>query len=149
MPRAITAVTERTNSDTDLAPEVGVATDVARTGRSGPPPRHEQTADEDPDPVDWDRIAASPEFHELLRAKAAFIVPATLFFFVYYFSLPVMVGWFPDLMRRRIGPVNLAYAFALSQFFVAWAVALVYLRRAAAFDAQAEALLSAVAREKR
>ena len=33
-----------------------------------------------------------PEFRDLLAAKARFIVPATVFFLVYYFTLPVLVG---------------------------------------------------------
>ncbi|MBM3876837.1 MAG: DUF485 domain-containing protein [Verrucomicrobia bacterium] len=77
------------------------------------------------------------EFRSLLRAKAAFIVPAVLFFVIYYFALPVLVGWFPELMDKRVGPVNVAYLFALSQFFMAWVLAYVYLRKAARFDGQA------------
>ena len=34
-------------------------------------------------------------------------------------------------MDKRIGPVNLAYLFALSQFFVAWLIAFLYVRRPA------------------
>src|SRR5512140_3524699 len=83
----------------------------------------------------WDRVAAMPEFRELLKAKARFVVPATVFFIVYYFLLPVSVGYFPELMSRKVlGPVNLAYLFALSQFFVAWAIAYLYVVAARGFD---------------
>ena len=133
---------EQKPADRDLTPAVGAETDVARLGHSGPPPAHEQTADEDVDVVDWDRVNAMPEFGALLKAKIAFIVPATLFFVVYYFSLPVLVGWFPELMEKRLGPVNVAYVFALSQFFMAWAVAFVYVRKAAKFDDQANAIIA-------
>jgi uncharacterized membrane protein (DUF485 family) len=85
--------------------------------------------------ADWDRIANSGEFKDLMAAKARFIVPATLFFIVYYFALPVLVGYAPALMRTPvIGVVNLAYLFALSQFFVAWFIAWRYLRAADRFD---------------
>jgi uncharacterized membrane protein (DUF485 family) len=40
-----------------------------------------------------------------------------------------------------IGPVNLAYLFALSQFFVAWFIAWLYVRRAARFDEMAQTVL--------
>ena len=71
-----------------------------------------------------------------MAAKRRFIVPATLFFIVYYFALPVLVGYYPGLMERRVlGSVNLAYLFALSQFVMAWVVMAMYLRRARAFDA--------------
>jgi uncharacterized membrane protein (DUF485 family) len=130
------------NSDRDLTPMVSAETDVARLGHSSPPPAHEQTADEDADVVDWARVAAMDEFKSLVRAKVAFVVPATVFFVVYYFALPVLVGWFPELMERRIGPVNFAYVFALSQFFMAWGVAYVYLRKASQFDDRQNAIIA-------
>ena len=133
---------EQPNPDRDLTPAVSAETDVARLGHSGPPPAHEQTADEDADVVDWDRVAAMEQFKALLKAKIAFIVPAMFFFVVYYFALPVLVGWFPELMEKRLGPVNVAYVFALSQFFMAWAVAFVYLRKAAKFDEQARQIIA-------
>ncbi|MES2202648.1 MAG: DUF485 domain-containing protein [candidate division FCPU426 bacterium] len=90
----------------------------------------------------WDRIAASAEFKDLLKSKAKFVVPATIFFIVYYFALPVSVGYFPEFMSRKVwGPVNIAYLFALSQFFMAWILAAMYLRAAGRFDAKAHALV--------
>lgn len=133
---------ENPNPDRDLTPEVSAETDVARLGHASPPPAHEQTADEDADVVDWDRVAAMEQFKALLKAKIAFIVPATLFFVIYYFALPVLVGWFPELMEKRLGPVNVAYVFALSQFFMAWAVAFAYLRKAAKFDEEARQIIA-------
>ena len=93
-------------------------------------------------PTDWDIVAANPEFRALMRAKKRFIVPATIFFIVYYFALPILVGYAPDFMATPVfGPVNIAYLFALSQFFVAWLVAFLYVRAAARFDAQGKAVL--------
>ena len=93
-------------------------------------------------PTDWDVVAANPEFKALMRAKRRFIVPATIFFIVYYFALPISVGYAPDFMATPvIGPVNIAYLFALSQFFVAWFIAFLYVRAAARFDEQGRAVL--------
>jgi uncharacterized membrane protein (DUF485 family) len=87
---------------------------------------------------DWERIAAAPEFRELLRRKRAFILPATVFFIVYYFALPVLVGYFPEFMSRKvIGALNIAYLFALSQFVMAWVIAWLYVRAAERFDRSA------------
>ena len=82
----------------------------------------------------WDKIAESREFKDLMATKKIFIVPAFLFFVVYYFALPVLVGYAPQWMSTKIGPVNLAYLFALSQFFVAWLIAGLYAKAANAFD---------------
>lgn len=97
---------------------------------------------ENPQPTDWQRIEAMAEFRQLIDAKRRFIVPACVFFCVYYFALPALVGWAPDLMRTRVfGPVNVAYLFALSQFFMAWIVAILYVRAAQGFDSMVKKIL--------
>src|SRR5262249_10350239 len=126
----------------DPTPVVGAETDVAPLTHREPKPAHERTADEDIDLADWDRVAAMQEFRALLAAKARFIVPATIFFIVYYFALPVLVGYVPELMAKKvIGPVNVAYLFALSQFFVAWTIAALYLRASGRFDTLAKNII--------
>ncbi len=126
----------------DLTPESGAPTDVAPLGRSGATPAHELTAEEERGAADWDRIAADPDFKALVARKIAFILPMTIFFLLYYFALPVLVGWFPELMKRRVGSVNIAYLFALSQFFMAWTVAALYVSRATGWDRAAKNLLA-------
>ncbi len=97
----------------------------------------------------WEKVAAMDEFKQLLRKKAAFVVPATIFFIVYYFLLPISVGYFPAFMDTKIlGPVNLAYLFALSQFIVSWGIAWLYVRAAKGFDESASSIISKVNREK-
>ena len=87
------------------------------------------------------------EFKALLAAKLKFIVPATVFFLVYYFALPILVGYAPHLMETKVlGVVNLAYVFALSQFFMAWLIAFLYVRAANRFDRMAAELLAALDR---
>src|ERR1041385_2575891 len=94
--------------------------------------------DDRPDRSDWNVVASHQEFKQLIAAKARFIVPATVVFVVYYFALPVLVGYAPRFMSRPVwGPVNLAYLFALSQFFVAWLIAWLYVRAAQRFDRMA------------
>jgi uncharacterized membrane protein (DUF485 family) len=103
-----------------------------------------------PEPqTDWDVVARNPEFRALLAAKARFIIPATVVFVVYYFALPVLVGYAPRLMATPvIGPVNLAYLFALSQFFVAWFIAWLYVRAASRFDRMSAKLIDDLASGK-
>lgn len=91
----------------------------------------------------WARLESDPEFRALVAAKRRFILPATVFFIVYYFALPVLVGYFPGVMGRDVfGNVNTAYLFALSQFFMAWILMAMYVRRARAFDQQAERIVA-------
>jgi uncharacterized membrane protein (DUF485 family) len=90
--------------------------------------------------VTWERIEKTPEFAALLAAKRRFVVPATVFFVVYYFALPVLVGYAPALMATPLGSVNVAYVFALSQFLMAWVLAALYVRAATRFDRMAKEL---------
>ena len=93
--------------------------------------------------TDWEAIAASAQFKELLRAKRRFIIPAMIVFVVYYFALPVLVGYARPFMEKRVlGVVNLAYLFALSQFFMAWIIAALYVRAANRFDRQAREIIA-------
>lgn len=91
----------------------------------------------------WSRVANSADFRKLLAAKKAFVLPATIFFVVYYFALPVLVGYAPNLMQKKIiGPVNLAYLFALSQFAVVFIITYLYVRAARRFDESSARILS-------
>lgn len=91
---------------------------------------------------DWNRIAASADFQRLTRAKRRFIIPATIFFVVYYFALPYLVGYHPELMQRKVWrEMNWAYLFALSQFFMAWILAALYVVNAARWDRQAQEII--------
>jgi uncharacterized membrane protein (DUF485 family) len=99
------------------------------------PPQHATSPVPPPD-VAWSVVEGEPQFRELVAAKRRFIVPATAFFIVYYFALPVLVGYYPEFMDRSVfRNINLAYLFALSQFFMAWVVMWLYVRRARHFDA--------------
>ncbi len=93
-------------------------------------------------PPDWEQIAATDDFKTLIATKRKFIVPAVIFFIVYYFALPVLVGYAPELMQTKVfGVVNLAYLFALSQFFMAWILAAIYVKKAGKFDALAQKII--------
>jgi uncharacterized membrane protein (DUF485 family) len=96
----------------------------------------------------WEALAASAEFRRLIMAKRNFIIPAVVFFLVYYFALPLGNGLAPSLMNTKIiGNINLAYLFALSEFVMAWILAALYIRRAnRVFDPLAAAVRSLASR---
>ncbi|MCL5046433.1 MAG: DUF485 domain-containing protein [Actinobacteria bacterium] len=76
---------------------------------------------------DWNAIVNSEDFQKLISSKSRFLWTLFIFSLVYYFALPVSIGYLPGLMNQKvIGSLNLAYLFALSQFFVAWGLAWLY-----------------------
>jgi uncharacterized membrane protein (DUF485 family) len=89
--------------------------------------------------VHWEGLEQTPEFRELVRRRMRFVLPATIFFLVYYFLLPLGNGLAPDFMKTKVfGEVNIAYLFALSEFVMAWVLAWLYIRKAnTVFDALA------------
>jgi uncharacterized membrane protein (DUF485 family) len=140
---------DKKQTPADLTPSVGAETDVAPLGQEKPKPPHEQTADEDTDIVNWEKVAAMEEFRSLVAAKLRFILPAMVFFVAYYFALPVLVGYAPEWMKQEVvGRVNLAYLFALSQFFMAWILAALYMRAADRFDDMAQGIIKKAKRRK-
>ncbi len=81
--------------------------------------------------VDWEAAENSPEFKELIRKKRNFVLPATIFFFVWYFGFIILVGYAPDLMAERlVEDFTLGYALALTQFIMTWVLSYLYIRKA-------------------
>lgn len=84
-----------------------------------------------PDVVDWDAIIRDPRFQGLHRRKSRFLWGLMALSVVYYFLLPIGAAYYQDLFKLRLwGVINLGLLFALSEFLVAWTIALVYSRRA-------------------
>ena len=84
-----------------------------------------------PDVVDWDAIIRDPRFQALHRRKSLFLWGLMAISVFYYFPLPIGAAYYQDLFKIRVwGPINFGLVFALSEFIVAWAIALIYSRRA-------------------
>lgn len=92
----------------------------------------------------WEAIAASPEFQSLVKKKRRVLVSLMVFSIAYYFLLPLGAAYAPDLFKQKIwGPLNIGLAFALSEFVVAWGVAMIYSRIAnRVFDTMAADIIA-------
>jgi uncharacterized membrane protein (DUF485 family) len=79
---------------------------------------------------DWSAIAADSKFIDLQRRKRRFLALLMLVSVAYYFLLPVGAAYVSDLFTLRIaGEVNGGILFALSEFVVTLAVALIYVSK--------------------
>jgi uncharacterized membrane protein (DUF485 family) len=91
--------------------------------------------------TDWEAIERSPEFQELTRSKRAFVLPATIFFMVWYFGFIALCGYAPDFMGREFitDGLTVGYVLALTQFLMVLVLGIMYLRKAEnEFDPLAE-----------
>jgi uncharacterized membrane protein (DUF485 family) len=94
----------------------------------------------------WEHIYNSPTYQDMIAQKTRFIGVSTIFFVAFYFALPVLVGYWPEVMSREVwGVVNWAYLFAFSQFLMAWALAYFYMLRAKRFDETSASILAETA----
>ena len=87
----------------------------------------------------WDRVAAMDEFRSLLKARvsSSYLRRSSSWSTTLLCrsrSATSRISW----TSRVLGPVNLAYLFALSQFFMAWIIAWLYVRAARKFDILSE-----------
>ncbi|ABG03123.1 protein of unknown function DUF485 [Rubrobacter xylanophilus DSM 9941] len=83
---------------------------------------------------EWVRVERTQAFKELMRQKKAFIIPATIFFVIFYFGLPVLTGFTTLLDAQVIGSISLAYLYAFAQFAMTWILMHLYLSRANRWD---------------
>jgi len=81
--------------------------------------------------VDWDAIIRDPRFQSLHRRKSQFLWGLMALSVAYYFMLPIGAAYFQEVFKIRVwGVVNVGLLFALSEFVVAWVIALIYSRKA-------------------
>jgi len=94
----------------------------------------------------WSEIARNPRYLELKRRKRVFLFGWWIAATVFYFSLPIVAGYFPELFKIKIiGAINFGYLFILSQFVVAFFVAIYYTKVANRdFDRLTEELIDEI-----
>jgi uncharacterized membrane protein (DUF485 family) len=83
---------------------------------------------------EWVRVERTPAFKELVKSKRAFIIPATIFFLVFYFTLPFLAAFTTVLNVKVLGPLSLAYVYAFAQFAMTWILMHLYVNRANKWD---------------
>jgi uncharacterized membrane protein (DUF485 family) len=94
--------------------------------------------------IHWQAVEADPRFQQLHRDKNRFLWRMMLFALIYFFCLPIATAYFQDILKVKVwGVINVGLLFALSQFIVAWVIAIIYAKRAnTQFDARAKALIA-------
>jgi uncharacterized membrane protein (DUF485 family) len=83
---------------------------------------------------DYTSIVQSSSFQALLSEKKKFIIPFTIFFFCFYFALPILTSYSTVLNHKFIGNITWAWVFAFLQFVMTWALCMIYSKKAAKFD---------------
>jgi uncharacterized membrane protein (DUF485 family) len=105
---------------------------------------------ERPAAPDYEAIAHSPEFAELRRRRARFVLPAFLAFFAWYFTYVLLAAYAPGFMRTPVvGSVNLGLVLGVLQFVSTVTITTWYTRYArATLDPRVDALRDRVAAQR-
>ncbi|MBP2002000.1 uncharacterized membrane protein (DUF485 family) [Paenibacillus shirakamiensis] len=93
-------------------------------------------------PEEYSAIAESAYFQKLIREKKKFIIPFTVFFFCFYFALPILTSYTTILNQPFIGSITWAWVLAFLQFVMTWAFCMIYYKKAASFDKLSEQILA-------
>ncbi|GBF11542.1 DUF485 domain-containing protein [Tepidibacillus infernus] len=96
------------------------------------------------DQIDYTAISKSETFKELMNKKKKFIVPLSIFFFIFYFTLPIMTAYSKVLNTPALGAITWAWVFAFAQFVMTWTLVTIYARKATQFDDNVNRILDKV-----
>ncbi|WP_017726026.1 DUF485 domain-containing protein [Halalkalibacterium ligniniphilum] len=102
----------------------------------------EEAKDPNKKPLDYEAVVNSSKFKKLLQEKKKFIVPITIFFLLFYFSLPVLAVYTTVLDQPVIGDITGAWVLAFAQFIMTWVLCIIYVKKAAYFDKVAEEIIA-------
>ena len=103
----------------------------AEGGRTPPREQRDPGVADRHDNIDWVAAEESPEFRELIAKRRRFVLPATIFFLVWYLGFVVLAGYAPDFMGESIYEgLTVGYLLAFSQFVMTWVLGFMYLKRA-------------------
>lgn len=75
-------------------------------------------------------------FRQFVQEKKRFLLPAIVFLFVFYFSLPLTLAFFPQQMSATLPFINLSWGwlYAFAQFIMTWLLCWMYWHKAKHFD---------------
>lgn len=91
--------------------------------------------------INYEEVVEKPKFKKLMHDKKKFILPFTIFFLVFYFTLPIMTSYSTVLNKPAIGDISWVWIFAIAQFIMTWTLSMIYVRRFSRFDKDAEDIL--------
>ncbi|MER2090735.1 MAG: DUF485 domain-containing protein [Sporosarcina sp.] len=91
--------------------------------------------------LDYEKIIDTPEFKNLVKRKKAFSTPYIIFFFVAFFTLPILTGYTNILEARAIGSMTWTWVYSLLMFVMVWVFTSIYMNKAKSFDRDVEEIV--------
>lgn len=92
--------------------------------------------------AEYVNIYESNEFKTLVSKKNKFILPVTIFFFIFYFTLPILTSFTEILHQKAIGDITWVWIYAMAQFIMVWTLVTIYVRKANTYDKDAAKIIA-------
>jgi len=97
--------------------------------------------------IPYNSIIQTNEFKELLQKKRSFIILTTIFFLIFYFSLPLLAAYSKVLHTEVVGPIPGAWLFAALQFLIVWICGFIYVKKSEQYDNLSKTILQKYKKE--
>ncbi|OIK16803.1 hypothetical protein BIV60_02745 [Bacillus sp. MUM 116] len=91
--------------------------------------------------ISYEGLTQTEEFKELVQRKKTFILPTTIFFLIFYFTLPLLAAYTKVLHTEIVGPITGVWIFAGLQFLIVWICGFIYVKKSEKYDNLAKAIL--------
>ncbi len=83
---------------------------------------------------EWVAVERAPSFQEYSRKRKAFLIPATIFFLLFFFVFVFLAAFTTVLNGKAIGPLTWAYIYGIAQFVMTWILMHIYVSQANKWD---------------
>src|SRR5699024_12561827 len=83
----------------------------------------------------------SSDLKDLLSKRNRFIMPISVFFIIATLLFPVLTSYTTILNNEAFGNISWAWIYALMLFVMVWTLVTIYMRRAKAFDREADEII--------
>lgn len=101
-----------------------------------------ETKNKDLTEQEYVNISESPEFKKLVKKKNKFILPMTIFFLLFYFTLPLLTSFTKVLHQKAFGDITWVWVFAFAQFIMVWTLVTIYVKKAETYDKDAAEIIT-------
>jgi uncharacterized membrane protein (DUF485 family) len=97
--------------------------------------------------IPFEKLVQTEEFMGLLQRKKTFIIPTTIFFLIFYFTMPLLAAYTKVLHSEVIGPITGAWVYAGLQFLLVWICGFIYIKKSEKLDNSSKEILNKFRKE--
>lgn len=91
--------------------------------------------------IDYEHMIQTEAFKSLVKRKHKFATPYVIFFFVVFFTLPILTSYTSLLEVRAIGWMTWTWVYSFCIFVMVWVLTSIYMSKAKEFDKDVEEIL--------